>query len=141
MAPSPIRRPRLFLASSYDARARKEVTVVELRGAVSRFWERIDDAPARQASRIAFALDIAHAEGLRDFDVFLSNRVGTLLPEIPPELGHVRIRWVRRAKNTIARQRAHQRLRELVPGRPRDDDDYSLAELGIDLEILAFEVE
>lgn len=133
-----MKRPRLFLASSYDASARKEVTVVELRGAVSRFWERIDDAPARQGSRLAFAIETARAEGLRDFDVFLCDRVATHVP-VPPELGNVRVRWVRRAKNTLARRRAHQRLRELVPGPPRGEDHSSLADLGVDLEILAFE--
>lgn len=136
-----MKRPKMFVASSYDARARKEVTVVELRGAVSRFWERIDDVSAHQASRVAFAVEIARAEGLRNFDVFLCDRIATRVPEVPPELGHVRVRWVRRAKNTIARRRAHQRLRELVPGPPHGDDEYSLTDLGIDLEIVAFEGE
>lgn len=136
-----MKRPRLFLASSFDASARKEVTVVELRAAASRFWERIEDAPSRQASQIAFAVETARAEGLRDFDVCLCDRVSMRVPAVPPELGHVRVRRVRRAKNIIARRRAHQRLRELVPGPPRDDDDYSLADLGVDLEILAFEAD
>lgn len=133
-------RHRLFLASSYDDRARKGVTVIELRGSVPRFCERIDDAPASPASRVAFAMEVARADGLRDFDVFLCDRGSMRGREVSAELGQVRVRWVRRAKNTIARRRAHQRLRELVPGPPRDDN-HSLADLGIDLEIRAFESE
>jgi hypothetical protein len=84
-------------------------------------------------------LSTAREAAISDFDLFLPHRAKAMNAGIPPEFGAVRIRWIARRKNQGAQRRAHARLRQLLPLPPRATESYSLADLGVDLEIAAYE--
>jgi hypothetical protein len=135
------KRPRLFVAASYDPRAGVGFVVVELRGNPSRFWEHEVQQPAPPAVLVEFGLAVARNEQLRDFDILLTSRVRKPTDEVRHEFGQLRLRLVARRKNVPARKRAHLKLRERVPRPPRSDDEYTLADYGVDLEIASFNAE
>ena len=131
----PEKRPRLYVAQSYDARARTGIVVVELRGSPSRVWEHVVQRPAPPAALVDLGLAVARDEQLRDFELFLTTRLRPPSDELRREFGQLRVRWVARRKNLSARKLAHVRLRERVPGPPTHDDGWTLADYGVDLEI------
>jgi hypothetical protein len=135
-------RPRLCVAFSYDVGAQIGVLVAELRGDPHRYWERVVNGTAAAmdpARQLEFAFSTAREAAISDFDLFLPHRAKEMNAGIPPEFGAVRIRWIARRKNQGAQRRAHARLRQLVPLPPRATESYSLADLGVDLEIAAYE--
>lgn len=138
------RRPRLFCAVSYDARATKGIVVIELRGQRSSFWQRtVETTVGLRDVSIEFALAVARHERVVDFDLMLPRFCGwsknaPTPSEIVQELGQVRLRRVEGRKNAPARAYARDRLRELVPSPPRDEE-YSLADYGVALEIAELE--
>ena len=116
----PTKRPRLYIAQSYDLRAHTGVVVVvELRGhpSSSRYWEHVVQQPAPDAALVDFGLAAARGEQLRDFDLFLNAHVPPPTDELMREFGQLRLRWVSRRKNLIARKLAHALLRQRVPVR------------------------
>jgi hypothetical protein len=81
---------------------------------------------------------VARPESLKDFDLFLPDP-GRLRGHIhDPDLGHVRVRRAMRRKNCNARGRVRTRFRELFP-RPVNEEEYSWADYGVDLEIARYE--
>jgi hypothetical protein len=135
------KRPRLYVAESFDPCAGVGFVVVELRGNPSRFWEHEVQWPAPPAALFDFVLAVARSEQLRDFDVLLTARVRPPTDDVRREFGQVRLRCVARRKNLSARRRAHLRLRERVPRPPASDDDSTLADYGVELEIASFTAE
>lgn len=129
-------RPRLFVATSYDGRAGVGVIVVGLRGASPRWWERVVRGEGSlRAAATELAIAAAREAGLRSVVICSPDRLPQPAPETAEELGGARVRWVHRRKNLLERKKAVRRLRELVPLPARDEEQYSWADWGVDLEI------
>ena len=81
------------------------------------------------------AVAAARESALRSVVIASADRLEPPSSEVCAELGGVRLRKVHRRKCLIERQRAWRRLRELVPLPAVEQDTYSWADYGVDLEI------
>jgi hypothetical protein len=134
------KRPLLCVAISHDGRAGVGVIVVGLRGPVARQWERVMRGSASlHGPAMDAAVQAAREAELRSLDIGSPYGLAAPPPEICEELGGVRVRFLHRRKIGPERSRAHRRLRELVPLPKREEESYSWADYGIDLEIARFE--
>lgn len=130
------KRVRLVAAFSYDERARAGVAVVELRrNGTNEFFEKVIEGSWSSGSAVVMALSVARTEKLVDFDVLVSWEPRAPTAAELQEFGSIRFRKIKPTKTGAAKHRAYARLRELVPLPASTPDSYSLADLGIDLEI------
>lgn len=136
------KRRRLCISCSHDQGARIGVLVAELRGDPHRYWERVVHGPSSTVDpmhQLEFALSVVGETAITDLDIFMAHRWKHLPLQIPSGMGHLRVRWIAHRKNQGAHGRARARLCEIVPRPLREEDSYSLADLGVDLEIAGFE--
>ncbi len=132
----PQTRRRLFVAEAYDPRARVGVVVVELRGGASQFHEAVlrgVSGAAVTPAAAALVVQVVLDAGLTAVDLHAPN-VHSLLSVVGASALDIRVRRVARRRNRPARDRAHRRLRELVP-LPKRGDTRSLADQGVELEM------